>query len=179
MTDTADATTTTDVLDGYELSDGGLIFYHPVTDDEIDESYLPWGQVAAGSSADTRLRVRNESDGYIAEAVYVAVADPGEAGAVSAAGQHFVSLDGQTFARQVSVGDLPPNSTGGPVWLRRVTPPQTPGGESSFLLTATASAWTPAVADADATTAAAVPAGDVYDPAAHPGDPVADEQAEL
>lgn len=150
--------TTPTTVDDFDTADGSLIFWHPVDDEPITETFLPWGDVAPGSSADQRLRVRNASDDYTAAAVVVAVGDPADPDAVSAAGQHLVSADGYTFTPAVDIGDLAPGATSDPIVLRRITAPETPDGPAGFTLTATATTWQPATAD---TTAAA--AGDVYD----------------
>lgn len=151
-------------LDDFDDAEGGLAFWHPVDDEAIDETFLPWGPVAAGSSDDARVRVRNTSDGYTAQDVTVALAGPVD-DAVDASGQHLVSADGgATFAATADLGDLAPQATSEPVVLRRVTPPDTPPGPSAFTMTALAGAWLPAVAES--TTAAAAAAADTYDPAA-------------
>lgn len=163
-------------LDTFTDDAGSLVFYHPVDDEPIDESFLPWGPVAAGSSADARVRVRNTSDGYIAQAVIVALAGPVD-DAADASGQHLISADGAaTFAATADLGDLRPQATSEPVVLRRVTPPDAEAGPAAFTLTASATAWLPAVAEG--TTAAAAAAADAYDPQAAQS-PVDDAEGQM
>lgn len=138
---------TAPVLDDLDLADDGLVFYHPVNDEEIDETYLPWGTVAAASSDDRRIRVCNTSADYTATGVVVAFAAPLDPGAVSAAAAHYASADGATFLGRLTLGDLLPHAISAPITLRRVTPPGAPAGDQGFLLTATATEWIPAAGD--------------------------------
>lgn len=166
--------TTPTTVDDFDTADGTLIFWHPVDDEPITETFLPWGDVAPGSSADQRLRVRNASDDYTATAVIVAVGDPADPTATSAAGQHLVCADGNVFASAVDIGDLAPGATSDPIVLRRITAPDSAPGPAGFTLTATATSWQPAAADVDAATAA----GDVYDPDAAAA-PVEDPEEQM
>lgn len=150
-------------LDAFTDADGGLVFWHPVDDAPIDESFLPWGQVAAGSSADTRVRVRNTSDDYTARDILVALGGPGDPDAGDASTDHLVSVDGDTFAATVNAGDLAPGQISAPVTLRRVTPPDAAAGPAGFTLTATATSWAPATAATGDDTPAG-DTGDQYDP---------------
>lgn len=136
MTTSTDLTTTA----------GSLDFWHPLDDEAIDESYLPVAEVAQGSSADVRLRVRNSSDTYTAQAITVATAAPLDTSAGDASGQFLLSADGQVFAAALDLGDLAPQQISDPIWLRRVTSPDSQTGTYAFLLTATAGSWSSSTA---------------------------------
>lgn len=157
--------------DTYADVDGGLLFWHPVDDAVIDESYLPAGLVAAGSSGDTRLRVRNASGDYTATGVSVAVGGSADPGAADVSGEYLLSADGGTFTATLLVGDLAAQQISDAFTLRRVTPGDAAQGPGGFTLTATAGGWVPAVASPTTASAAA----DVFDPDAAQ-DPVGDVQ---
>lgn len=143
----------TDPLDAYDSADDVLVFYHPTDAVEIDDDYLTFGPVAAGSSDDRPVRVFNASADYVAAAVTVTVTDPLTDDVVSGATQYLLSVDGDTFTATIGVGDLPPHAATAPIILRRVTPPDAEPGTAGFLLVATAGGWTPA--DTDRTAAVA------------------------
>lgn len=127
-----------DVIDSFTDSPDYLAFWHPVADDEIDESYLDWGPIAAGSSADTTLRVRNCSANYWARAVQITVADTGTPGI---ADQHLLSADGSRFTPSCLIGDIAPLTVSAPFTLRRVTWSAATYGPATFQLIATPGTW--------------------------------------
>lgn len=143
---------------------GGLLFWHPVDDAPIDDTFIPPpAAVAPGSSADVRLRVRNDSDSYAATTVVIAVAGPADADATAdVSGEYFLSADGTYFAGTLDLPALAPQSISDAFYLRRVTGPDAPDGGGGFTLTATATSWAPAVAAAP--TAVVGAGGDVFDP---------------
>lgn len=92
------------------------------------------GTVAPSSSDDVVLRVANTSDIYSAHIVTVAVGGNNQA-------QLHLSINGDDFYPQVTVGDIPPGGLSIPFTLRRVTPYNSLGG-CTATLTATPTAWT-------------------------------------
>jgi hypothetical protein len=97
-------------------------------------SGLPIGQVAAGSSDDTALRLYNTRDIYQAEAVTVTLTGDD-------AIQLWLSTDGDTFGPAINVGDIPPNALSPIFWLRRVTVSTEPVGTCTAALTAIPTGW--------------------------------------
>lgn len=159
----------------FDTDAGSLVFRHPVDDADLDETYLQAAAVAVASSAELPLRVRNDSEHYIAAGVEVAAGAPEPAaGLTDGSAQVLLSTDGAVYAPSVSLGDLAPQQVSGLLWLRRVTPPETPEGGYGFQLTATATAWLPAT---DAPSDPGPDAG-VADTIAGSA-PVEDEQAQL
>lgn len=123
-----------------------LAFWDPVLDEQATDDDLAWGVVAPASSADLRLRVRNLSDDYTAAGVVLGFADDGSY-TLGPAVQHGLSGDGQSFTAVLELGDLAPQATSGPVWVRRFTDPGADLGPAVFTLSATPSAWLPAADD--------------------------------
>jgi hypothetical protein len=98
-------------------------------------STLNIGTVAPSSSDDTPLRLLNTSDQFQAEDVTVAATG-------TDAVQLWLSLDGDSFAASINIGDIPPSGTSDTFWLRRVTPSTSATGGRSAALSATPAAWT-------------------------------------
>ncbi len=98
-------------------------------------STLALGDVPAGSSADTQFRVKNLSSVLTATGVQLTFTG-------SAAGELWLSADGQRFAASVSIGNLRPGSASPIVTLRRVTPAAAAAGEHSATLQLLATSWT-------------------------------------
>lgn len=90
---------------------------------------LDLGTIAPHSSDDTLLRVANNSTAYQAEDVTVAATSI----------QLWLSVDGDNYTASIDLGDIPPNGTSSPFWLRRVTPAGT--GAQTGSLTATPASW--------------------------------------
>lgn len=151
----------TAALDDFDTDDGGLAFWHPTDNAELTETYLPAGNVAAGSSTDVRLRVKNTSTDYTASDVTVAVAGPADPAAADGSPMHLLSVDADTFTPSVPVGDLAAGQVSDPVTVRRTTAPDAAAQTYAYTLTATAGGWQPAVAGA---TTGATPIGSSYDP---------------
>lgn len=150
--------------DGYDADAGALTWWHPVDDEPMGAEHLSWGEVAPGSSADLTVRLCNTRDDYTASGITVAVGDPLDPDAASAAAGHLVSADGQTFAATCTIDDLPPGAVSNPITLRRITLPDADDHTTmGFTLAAAAAAWLPVTAAAEPTTAP-VDAGDMYDP---------------
>lgn len=162
----------TSTLDAFDDAADGLAFWHPVDDAELTEAYLPAGDVPPGSSADTRVRVKNTSDDYTAGAVTVAVAGSADPGAGDGSPMVLVSLDADTFYPQVLLGDLAAGQVSDPVTVRRATPPDAPELAYGYTVTATAGSWLPATAGA---TTGAAALGGTYDPDAAQA-PLEDEE---
>ncbi len=120
-----------------------LLFWHPRQDQRSPDDWFAWGTVARGSSADKIFRVKNASVRYTALGVVVSLQhlnlyDP----LIRVDHQHYLSLDGRSFAATVNVGDLPPGATSAVVILRRVTARDADEGPGEFQLSAQASDWT-------------------------------------
>jgi hypothetical protein len=92
------------------------------------------GTVAASTSDDTLLRVFNASDSYQAEDVTVSLTGANE-------NQLYLSLDGDSYAASINVGDIPPGAYSPQFTLRRVTHYQVGAGTYTAVLVATATAW--------------------------------------
>lgn len=98
-------------------------------------SALDFGASVAATSDDLTLRVVNDSDVYQAEDVTVSVDGTNS-------DQLWLSLDGESFAATVSVGDLPPGAASAPLWLRRVTASTATAGLCTAGLHAVPTGWT-------------------------------------
>lgn len=159
-------------LDELVDADDVLLFYDPIDDTAIDDTYLPAGPVAPAGSGDTLIRVYNASDDYTATAVVVAcAAADDDAATLDGAPQILVSADGTVFAGTCALGDLPPHAVSDAVTVRRITGPGTPGGQYTYVLTATAGGWAPAGAAAAGDVPADTGADEVNpDDRADPGD---------
>lgn len=117
-----------------------LMFWHPIYDRQLDADFFDWGNVARGSSADRRFRVRNASSQYTATDVVISMFEYGLP-ALSVAAQHFLSTDGLNFAASVDVGTLHPHATSAALVLRRVTAPDSDYGSLDMQLLAHATDW--------------------------------------
>ena len=100
-------------------------------------SELLFGSVAPGSSDDDVMRIVNIDTQYVANDVTVRVQ-----AASADADQLWVSVDGDSFAESVDIGDLPPGSASPPVWIRRVTPAATANGAKTGAIEAFPASWT-------------------------------------
>lgn len=109
-----------------------LAIYDVVATDLITAVSI--GTVAPGSSDDTALRVYNQSDLYVADAVQVTLGGPN-------AGQIYLSDDGIVFTTTVSLGDIPPGGYSAVFVLRRVTHHITADQSYSATLIATPAGW--------------------------------------
>jgi hypothetical protein len=115
----------------------GLEFWEPYRDWPIDENYLPWGEVARGSSADKQFRVHNMSTDYTATAVVVSVQEMGLADPTrSVAAQHLLSADARTFTATLGLDTLPPGGVSDRLTLRRVVAPDADSGQGDFQILA-------------------------------------------
>lgn len=99
--------------------------------EDVDTVYL--GPVGPSSSDDTILRLANTNATFQAQDVTVIVSG-------ADADQLWLSLDGDYFAASIDLGDIPPDSSSGPFWVRRVTP-STATGDCAATLTATPASW--------------------------------------
>jgi hypothetical protein len=90
------------------------------------------------SSGDSKLRVKNLSNQYLAADVTVTVEDTTVPGART---DFLLSLDGFRFAASINLGDLPHNATSPVFWLRRVTASTAPVGAKSARLRVHAGSW--------------------------------------
>ena len=99
---------------------------------------LDLGTVAPSSSDDSQYFVYNNSDVY--QASDVTVTTTTISGQVS--DQLFLSLDGEAFATSIDLGQVPPNGSSLPFWLRRVTPSTADLGQQSAFLSALPGSWT-------------------------------------
>lgn len=108
-----------------------LTFY--TYDDYTVRTELTLGPVAPRSSDDLLMQLRNTGNTFQAEDVTVEVSDTD---------QLLLSMDGDTFTRTVTVGDIPPGSGSAVFTLRRVTPSTAGTGAASGTLTASPAAWT-------------------------------------
>jgi len=95
---------------------------------------LDLGTVAPQSSDDTQLRVLNLSDLYQAKDVSVSLTG-------TDAVQLWLSVDGDTFADSVALGDIPPGATSATFWLRRVTASTDGPGGYAAALAAVPAGW--------------------------------------
>lgn len=111
-----------------------LAFWHPSLDEQIDEDHLDFGAVAAGSSGDLLVRVRNCSDTYWATGVLLAV------DADEPAVRHLLSQDAARFTATLQLAALAPLSVTDPITLRQVIAPGATG-DHLFRLTAAATGW--------------------------------------
>ncbi len=119
-----------------------LDFWHPKMDARVPDDYFNWGVVAPGSSEDRVFRVRNLSFRYTALSVVVSLTETGKLDpALSVAAQHYLSLDGRTFAATAQIGDIPPRVISDLITLRRVTSRQADVGPGEFQLAAQPTDW--------------------------------------
>ena len=124
-----------------ELTDT-LEFWHPQRDEKLDENYFPWGVAVPGSSADRVFRVRNLSHTYTAVDVVVSLQEMGIAEpTLSVAAQHYLSVDGRTFAATAALGSLAPRAVSDRITLRRVTALDADPGFGDFQLLAHPTEW--------------------------------------
>ncbi len=112
-----------------------LVFYNDnqgvlITQEQITTVDL--GTVAPASSDDTRLRIGNPSPTYQADDVVVTS---------ESTDQLLLSVDGDTYAPAINLGDLPPSGISDPFYLRRITPSTAPPGGYTGTLRATPTAW--------------------------------------
>lgn len=92
-----------------------------------------FGSIAKSSSDDILFRIVNASDLYQADDVTVEVGG-------NQADQLYLSLDGDNFYPQVTVGDITPGGMSTAITMRRVTPATSPASCSASL-TATPASW--------------------------------------
>ncbi len=90
------------------------------------------GTVAPASSDDTRLRVQNPSDTYQADDVIVTSLAPDTL---------LLSVDGDTYAPAINLGDLPPGGISDSFTMRRITASTSPTGVVTGKLRALPTAW--------------------------------------
>lgn len=108
-----------------------LVFYD--IENAVQITALNLGTVAPSSSDDTMLRLFNTDDNYQADNVTIAATG-------SDAIQLWLSTDGDVFTASITVGDIAPNGSSPPFWLRRVTPADAaPTGNAA--LAATPASW--------------------------------------
>lgn len=119
-----------------------LIFY--TSDDYTARSVLDLGPVAPRSSDDLDMQIFNSSPSFQAEDVAVTVAGDD-------AGQLLLSLDGDSFFRTVTLGDIPPGAVSTVFTVRRVTPSDAAAGSNTAELSAAPAAWS-SVADSGTST---------------------------
>jgi len=118
-----------------------LALWSATSNAELSTTFFDAGQVARGSSADLKFRVRNRSASYTATDVTVTVYDTGIAATPSVAAMHLLSTDGQSFAANVDLGDLAAGATSGTLTLRRTVPSDADLGDWTFAITATPTGW--------------------------------------
>ncbi len=98
-----------------------LAFWHPTLDAEVTGAYFDWGDVAQGSSAILPFRIKNTSVTNTANAIAVApeaITDPTPSFSASLT----LSDDGVTYAANVNIGTLAPDTISSVLYVKRSTP---------------------------------------------------------
>lgn len=119
-----------------------LEFWHPRKDEQLPADYFDWGIIARGSSDDRQFRIKNLSAVYDAAGVIVSLQTLNvNDNTLTADVQHFLSVDGASFAATANLGTLAAGAVSGLVTLRRVTPPEADEGDADFQLLAHPTEW--------------------------------------
>lgn len=125
----------------YESENPALMLWDPDVDQRLDSAHLDWGDVARGTTATKRFRVKNTSADMLAEGVTLsdeALTD----GSPTNVGQHDFSDDGgASFADPLDIGDLDPGEISSELLLRRDMANDADLGVWALRVLAQATAW--------------------------------------
>lgn len=95
--------------------------WHPTLDQRIGPAYFDWGNVPRNSTADKPFRVKNLSSTLTANSILVSTDATWDA-SPSMVAQHFLNLNGGSFAANQTISALAPGAISNTLVLRRTTP---------------------------------------------------------
>lgn len=110
-----------------------LAFWMYSADGQVNS--ISFGNAPRRSSSDVMFRLVNASTSYTANAVTVFLRG-------SRSTSYYLSLDGESFAAAVDMGDMAPGTYTEGITLRRITPPDAALGKESIEVVAAATSWT-------------------------------------